>query len=122
MGLIKVHNLENKGYSLPEAYFRVITIVSDYAQKSGTIVLGVYASKAARDAGKEPVERITLTLVDQKVPGTPDPETGETPMVDKNDFTDTFAPAKLQAKDPVKASYEFVKKIPEYKKATDDLS
>lgn len=122
MGLIKVHNLENKGYSLPEAYFRVITIVSDYAQKCGTIVLGVYASKAARNDGKEPVERITLTLVDQKVPGTPNPETGETPMVDKNDFTDTFAASKLQTKDPVKASYEYVKKLSEYKNVTDDLA
>lgn len=122
MGLLKPHNIESKGVSLPDAYHRVITIISDYEQNAGTVVVGVYASKEAREEGKEPVERITLTLTDQKVQGEPDPETGETELVDKNEFTDTFAPTKLQKKDPVKASYEYVKALPEYKNAIDDLS
>lgn len=84
------------------AYWKVVQVNCDYMGQTGHMTVNIYKSKTARNNGKQPLSQKSYDF------------TGET-------FDSVYGTANLDTNNPVKASYNYLKTLPEYASATDDL-
>lgn len=89
------------------AYWRVVEVNCNWLTSNAHMIVLVYKSKAARNNGKQPLASKSYDFDSTEVDGV--------------SFNTVYGEANLNTNNPIKASYIYLKTLPEYASATDDL-
>jgi|GEM_PF-4288526 len=93
------------------AYYKVLAVGLDYTNKTFNVAVGVYLTKAARDAGKSPlqIQNYNGVAIEMAPPDLPSPV-----------FDEYFSCAAMDAGgNVVHQAYEFLKSLAEFQDAID---
>ena len=112
MALVKTLELKS-GIQVQDAYHKVTVIRLDMVARECSLGVQVFASKAARLAGKPPITSLGFNaVVEPPIP----------PATDAVDnFERFFSTIRLSTMNPTAAAYLFLKSLPEYFNFIDDL-
>lgn len=97
---------DNRGFTSPNAYFRVVQVEIDYFKNRAQVQVFIYKDDLARRDNKQPMGGLTFSLMDS---------------ASVTEFSDIFGSTVLEqtGNNPMKATYTWLKTQPELEGAVD---